>query len=69
MLNFAPISDIIIEREQSFSLKYCANATGNKLFEAVELISKLPLSNCVLWNIVSFFFRSMLNIVCCPCGE
>jgi hypothetical protein len=39
MFNFAPISDIIARRAQSFSLKYSANVTGNKLFEAVKLIA------------------------------
>jgi hypothetical protein len=39
MFNLAPVIVIIARREHSFSLKYNASVTGNKLFEAVELIS------------------------------
>ena len=39
MFNFAPVSEIISRRAHSFTLKYSANETCNKLFEAVKLVS------------------------------
>ena len=39
MFNFAHVSDIIDMRSHNFSLKYSANVTDNKLFEAITLIS------------------------------
>ena len=39
MFNFAPISDTVDRRSHTFSFKYSANVTDNKLFEAVTLIS------------------------------
>ena len=38
MFNFASDSDIAARKDASFSLKYSANVTDNKLFEAAKLM-------------------------------
>ena len=67
MFNFAPVSDIVARRSHNLSLKYSANVTDNKLFEAVTiLISQLPFSHCVRIRVFLFLFFSCvrINFVC-----